>query len=48
VLFAGLAPDFAGVGQINIEAPEALPQGAPLPLTIRFGESVSPPSELPF
>lgn len=48
VLFAGLAPGFAGLGQINIELPLALPQGSPLPLTIRFGASESPTLELPF
>lgn len=48
VLFAGLAPDFVGLGQINIELPESLPQGNPLPLTIRFGNSESPTLELPF
>jgi uncharacterized protein (TIGR03437 family) len=48
VLFAGLAPDFAGLGQINIQLPAALAQGTPLPLTIRFGDSASPTLELPF
>jgi uncharacterized protein (TIGR03437 family) len=48
VLFAGLAPGFAGLGQINIELPQALPQGSPLPLTVRFGNSESPVLALPF
>jgi uncharacterized protein (TIGR03437 family) len=48
VLFAGLAPDFAGLGQINFEAPGTLPEGGGLPLTIRFGDSVSQTLEVPF
>lgn len=48
VLFAGLAPDFAGLGQINIGLPGTLPTGSPLPLTIHFGASQSPTLALPF
>lgn len=48
VSFAGLAPGFVGLGQINIELPAGLPQGSPLPLVIRFGENESQPLELPF
>ena len=48
VLFAGLAPDFVGLGQINIQLPAGLPQGSPLPLVIRFGENESQPLQLPF
>lgn len=48
VLFVGLAPDFVGLGQINVELPAGLPQGSPLPLVIRFGENESQPLELPF
>jgi uncharacterized protein (TIGR03437 family) len=48
VLFAGLTPGFAGLGQINIELPQDLPQNAALPLTIRFGDQESQETELPF
>jgi uncharacterized protein (TIGR03437 family) len=48
VLFAGLAPGFVGLGQINIELPAGLPQGTPLTLVIRFGENESHPLQLPF
>ena len=48
VLFAGLAPGFVGLGQINVELPADLPQGSPLPLVIGFGENESQSLELPF
>lgn len=37
VLFAGLAPNFVGLGQINIVLPDVLPQAAGLPLVIIYG-----------
>jgi uncharacterized protein (TIGR03437 family) len=37
VLFAGLAPNFVGLGQINIRLPDQLPQAAGLPLIIIYG-----------
>lgn len=48
VLFAGLAPGFVGLGQINVKLPAGLPQGNPQPLVIRFGESESQTLQLPF
>lgn len=37
VLFAGLAPNFVGLGQINIVLPNELPQANGLPLVIIYG-----------
>jgi uncharacterized protein (TIGR03437 family) len=48
VLFAGLAPGFVGLGQINIQLPEDLPQGASLELVISFGASGSQTLQLAF
>lgn len=48
VSFAGLAPDFVGLGQINIELPAGLSEGSPLPLVVRFGDNDSQTVQLPF
>jgi uncharacterized protein (TIGR03437 family) len=48
VSFAGLAPGFVGLGQINIKLPAGLPQGNSLPLVVRFGDSESQTLQLPF
>jgi uncharacterized protein (TIGR03437 family) len=37
VLFAGLTPNFVGLGQINIVLPEVLPEANGLPLVIIYG-----------
>jgi uncharacterized protein (TIGR03437 family) len=37
VLFAGLAPDYVGLVQINVQLPGVLPAGAELELVARFG-----------
>ena len=48
VLFAGLTPRFAGLGQINIQLPESLATtGATMPLVIDFEGSRNPPVNLP-
>ena len=57
VFFAGLAPFFVGLGQVNIQLPSdfaqtaalrtGAAQGATLPLVIAFGESRSQPVNLP-
>ena len=57
VFFAGLAPFFVGLGQVNIQLPSdfaqtaalrtGAAQGATLPLVIAFGESLSQPVNLP-
>jgi len=57
VFFAGLAPFFVGLGQVNIQLPSdfvqiaalrtGADQGATLPLVIAFGESRSQPVNLP-
>ena len=41
VLFAGLTPNFVGLGQINIVLPNELPQAAGLPLVIIYGNNRS-------
>ena len=47
VLFAGLTPRFAGLGQINIQLPESLvTTGATMPLVIDFEGSRNPPVNL--
>ena len=57
MFFAGLAPFFVGLGQVNIQLPSdfaqisalrtGAAQGATLPLVIAFGESRSQPVNLP-
>ena len=48
VLFAGLTPGFAGLGQINIQLPESLATTGPtMPLVIDFEGSRNPPVNLP-
>ena len=48
VFFAGLAPFFVGLGQVNIQLPESLATaGATMPLVIDFEGSRSPPVNLP-
>ena len=48
VFFAGLAPFFVGLGQVNIQLPESLtPMGATMPLVIDFEGSRNPPVNLP-
>jgi uncharacterized protein (TIGR03437 family) len=42
VLYAGLAPGFVGVNQINIELPENAPTGAAVPVTIAVSGRTSP------
>lgn len=41
VLFAGLAPGFVGLAQINVRLPSALPAGSMLPLVVQFGSAAS-------
>ncbi len=48
VLFAGLAPGFVGLGQINIVLPAELPEAASLPLVIIYGNRRSQSLPLPF
>ena len=48
VFFAGLAPFFVGLGQINIQLPESLvTTGLTMPLVIDFEGSRNPPVNLP-
>ena len=48
VFFAGLAPFFVGLGQINIQLPESLvTTGSTMPLVIDFEGSRNPPVNLP-
>ena len=47
VFFAGLTSFFVGLGQINIQLPNVLPEAATLPLVVRFGESESQTVQLP-
>ncbi len=48
VFFAGLAPFFVGLGQVNIQLPESLvTTGATMPLMIDFEGSRNPPVNLP-
>ena len=48
VFFAGLAPFFVGLGQVNIQLPESLlTTGATMPLVIDFEGSRNPPVNLP-
>lgn len=47
VLFAGLAPNFVGLGQINIVLPDELPAGNALPLVITYGNRRSQLLPLP-
>ena len=48
VFFAGLAPFFVGLGQVNIQLPESLATtGATMPLVIDFEGSRNPPVNLP-
>ncbi|HUS08772.1 MAG TPA: choice-of-anchor D domain-containing protein, partial [Bryobacteraceae bacterium] len=46
VLYAGLAPGYAGLLQLNFRLPATLPPGQRLPLAIRSGGSVSNPVDL--
>lgn len=48
VLFAGLAPNFVGLGQINIVLPAELPAGDELPLVITYGNRRSQLLQMPF
>jgi uncharacterized protein (TIGR03437 family) len=41
VLFAGLAPGFVGLGQLNLRMPERLPAGSSLALVMRVGSAAS-------
>lgn len=48
VFFAGLAPFFVGLGQVNIQLPESLlTTGGTMPLVIDFEGSRNPPVNLP-
>ena len=48
VFFAGLAPFFVGLGQVNIQLPESLvTTGSTMPLVIDFEGSRNPPVNLP-
>ena len=48
VFFAGLAPFFVGLGQVNIQLPESLmTTGSTMPLVINFEGSRNPPVNLP-
>ena len=48
VIFAGLAPFFVGLGQVNIQLPESLvTTGSTMPLVIDFEGSRNPPVNLP-
>ena len=48
VIFAGLAPFFVGLGQVNIQLPESLViTAATMPLVIDFEGSQNPPVNLP-
>jgi hypothetical protein len=53
VFFAGLAPGFVGLGQINVQLPQFAAAGGPsqstgtLPLVVRFGEQASRAVNLP-
>ena len=47
VFFAGLAPFFVGLGQVNIQLPSQFTQTATLPLVTAFGESRSQAVNLP-
>lgn len=46
VTFAGLAPGFAGLYQVNAEVPATLPTNPETPLTITIAGQVSPPVTL--
>ncbi len=41
VLFAGAAPDFVGLNQINVRIPETLTPGPAVPLLVRSGKYTS-------
>jgi len=48
VFFGGLAPFFVGLGQINIQLPDPLPQSpGALPLVVSFDGSAAAPVQLP-
>jgi uncharacterized protein (TIGR03437 family) len=46
VLFAGLAPGFAGLVQLNLRLPASFPLGQRLPLVIRYGAAGSTPVDV--
>jgi hypothetical protein len=46
VLYAGLAPGFAGLVQLNLRLPSNFPLGQRLPLVIQYGAAVSAPVEV--
>lgn len=46
VTFAGLAPSFVGLYQVNAVVPEGVPTGTDVPLTIEIGGQTSPPAAL--
>jgi uncharacterized protein (TIGR03437 family) len=47
VLYAGLAPGFIGLAQLNLQLPATVPPGVKLPLAVQFGSAGHPAVELP-
>ncbi|MBK9171166.1 MAG: hypothetical protein IPM24_27420 [Bryobacterales bacterium] len=45
--FAGLAPGFVSLYQVNLDIPAAAPRGAAVPLTLRVGDAQALPVALP-
>jgi len=41
VSFAGLAPGFVGLYQVNVEVPEAAPSGSSVPVVLSIGGAAS-------
>jgi len=46
VYFAGLAPGFVGLYQINVRVPAGTPSGAAVPLTVTVAGATSKAAEL--